>query len=113
MPRDLVYLGIYKIHNGGLQRLKPYMLLSKEELFKQARPGSIILGDAVGVYREAMRVNIKGANILDKDNWYPKARNLILLAIESAKNHKTLDAFSIKPLYLYPKECQVKGSYKL
>jgi hypothetical protein len=53
--------------------------------------------------------DIKGARFLDKEHWYPQPRNLIALAIESIENKKSETAFKIKPLYLYPKECQIKA----
>ena len=106
--RNLMYCSVYKKSQGCIKRLKPYMLLSEMEFFKTARPGSIILGDAINVYKGAMQAQIKGAAILDRDYWYPRPRNIITLALEKIKNNKLSDAFSINPIYLYPKECQVR-----
>ena len=52
-------------------------------------------------------MNIKGATILDKDYWYPKARNIITLAQERIKDKNLDKPFDVKPIYLYPKECQI------
>jgi hypothetical protein len=85
------------------------MLLSIEEFFKIAKPDSIIFGDAVTPFKEEIIRRVRGANILDKDYWYPKAHNIIALALERIKEKKFENSFSIRPIYLYPKECQIKS----
>jgi len=106
--RNLIYCSVYNKKGGRLNRIKPYMLLSEKELFKNLKYGAIILGDAIGLYKEKIQLNVKGATFLDKDYWYPKARNILLLAQERISAKKSSDAFNIKPIYLYPRECQVK-----
>lgn len=104
--RNLIYCSIYK--NKGFTRIKPYMLLNEEKLFKSIKMSSSFLGDAIGLYKEKILANTKGAIILEKDLWYPKPRNIIKIALERIKAKKLNNAFSIKPIYLYPKECQIK-----
>ena len=106
--RELIYCSIYKKKNRKLSRIKPYMLLSIEEFFKIAKPDSIIFGDAVSLFKEEIIRRVRGANILDKDYWYPKAHNIIALALERIKEKKFENSFGIRPIYLYPKECQIK-----
>ncbi len=106
--RNLNYCSVYRNKNGRLTRMKPYMLLSREEFFKKVKANAIILGDAAGLYKDEILSRIKGVHILDKDYWYPKAHNLIALALERIKEKKLNDPFRIKPIYLYPKECQIK-----
>ncbi len=121
--RNLIYCSVYKPRssfkhnvaldegrgeNKGLTRIKPYMLLNEEELFKSIKVSSSFLGDAISLYKEKILANTKGAIILEKDFWYPKPRNIIKIALERIKGKKLNNAFSIKPIYLYPKECQIK-----
>ena len=106
--RSLIYCSVYKEKNGRLNRITPYMLLGVDELLKNILPGSILLGDAVSLYRDKIMANIKGVSFLDKDYWILKPRHLITLALQRIKDKKFNDAFNIKPIYLYPKECQVK-----
>lgn len=106
--RNLIYCSVYKKKEGELDRTKPYMLLSEKELFKNIKSGAIIVGDAIGLYKEKIQLNVKGATFLEKDCWYPKARNILLLAQERIRSKKLSDEFNIKPIYLYPRECQVK-----
>lgn len=106
--RDLVYSCIYKKKSGMLKRTSAYMLVGIDDLLKEVKTGSIMLGDAAGLYKDSILKNLKKVEILDKDYWYPKAHNLIELALEKIKANKLNDAFNITPLYLYPKECQIK-----
>lgn len=107
--RNLIYCSVYKNKNGKFSRTKPYMLLTEEEFFKNFKGNTIILGDALGLYREKILMNIKDTTILDKDYWYPKAHNIIKLALERISDKKFNHPFDIKPIYLYPKECQIRN----
>jgi tRNA threonylcarbamoyl adenosine modification protein YeaZ len=106
--RNLIYTSVYRNKNGRLNRIKPYMLLTENEFFKKIKSNAIILGDAAGLYKDKLLKNIKGVNILDKDYWYPKAHHLIILALERIKEKKMSTPFEIRPIYLYPKECQIR-----
>ncbi len=106
--RDLIYCSIYKADAGSLKRRSAYMLLSREELLKKIRPKAIILGDAVALYKEEIFKAVKGAVFLNKDCWYPKGHCIIELALERIRAKKLNNAFDIQPIYLYPKECQIR-----
>lgn len=106
--RNLIYCSIYRNNQSGFKRVLPYMLLSLDELSKKIKPNSIILGDALGLYKQEILKTIKGVKTLDRDYWYPKPRNIIALALERIKDKKFNTAFDIKPIYIYPKECQIR-----
>jgi len=106
--RNSIYCTVYKNKNGRMERIKSYMLLNEKEFFRKVEADSIILGDALGLYQDSILRNIKGATILDKDYWYPKARNIIGLSLERIRDKKFDNPFDIKPIYLYPKECQIR-----
>jgi len=106
--RNLIYCSAFNKRNGRLERMKPYMLLNEKEFFRIAKPGSIILGDAINLYREKLIKNIKGARIIEKDYWYPRAHNIITLALERIKLKRFSAPTNINPIYLYPKECQIR-----
>jgi hypothetical protein len=84
------------------------MLLTKEELFKKVKDNTVMFGDAIGLYTEDILRNIKGAVILGKEYWYPKAHNIVNLARERIKENKLDSAYKVQPVYLYPKECQIR-----
>lgn len=106
--RGLIYCSIYRIKKGVLKRTAPYMLLNEDELLKKIPRNAVLLGDAVSLYQENISRKIKGIKMLDKDYWYPRARNIIALALERIKQREFKDAFSVLPIYLYPKECQIR-----
>jgi len=106
--RELIYCSIYKREKGRLKRIAPYMLLGEEELFGKIKQNTVMLGDALNLYKEKILKNISGAVILDKDCWYPDGHNIVYLALEKIKGKAFNSAFNIKPIYLYPKECQIR-----
>ncbi len=105
--RNLIHCSVYKRKNHRLLRLSPYALLSEEDFFRKVKSNSVLLGDAVALYKDKILQNIKGVKVLDNDYWYPKAHNMIELVLDRIKRKKFMDAFSVKPIYLYPKECQI------
>ncbi len=107
--RDLIYACFYRNSGSIPKKTSPYMLISKKELFKKIKPQSIIFGDALNLYREDILKNAPGAILLDKDAWYPKAHNIITLALGRIKGRKFADLSKINPIYIYPKECQIKN----
>ena len=107
--RDLIYCSSYKREQGCLKRKSEYQLLSLDKFVKKFTNKTIILGDAAAIYRDKMIFQLKGASILDKDYWFPKAHNLINLALAKIKAKQLSCAEAIKPIYLYPQECQIKA----
>jgi len=106
--RSLIYCSIYRKDASGLKRIAPYMLLPVEDFIKKAKQGSVIFGDALPLYREKILNHVKGAIFLDKDYWQLAGRNIIAPALQKIKEGRLNTAFDVAPLYLYPKECQIK-----
>lgn len=106
--RSLIYCSSYKYQQGDLKRQSAYALLSLEELIKKFPSEVVVLGDAVALYNDALLAQIKHVTVLDKDYWSPQAHNLISLALGKIKAKQFSSVLTIKPLYLYPKECQIK-----
>ncbi|PIP19272.1 MAG: tRNA (adenosine(37)-N6)-threonylcarbamoyltransferase complex dimerization subunit type 1 TsaB [Candidatus Omnitrophica bacterium CG08_land_8_20_14_0_20_41_16] len=123
--RSLIYSCAYKYKKGKLSKVVPYALITKEELYKKIKSPSIVFGDALILYREDIirlqsqapyggpavakrrRVALGGVSFLDKDCWYPKAHNIITLALDKIRQGRADKNFKINPIYLYPKECQI------
>jgi len=110
--RGLIYCSAYKIKNGTQKRIMPYMLLTEDEFLRKVGPNSMISGDAIALYGESISRQIRGVGILDKDYWYPRPGNIIEIALERIKQAKYGNAFGILPIYLYPKECQIRKTQK-
>ncbi|MDD5477617.1 MAG: tRNA (adenosine(37)-N6)-threonylcarbamoyltransferase complex dimerization subunit type 1 TsaB [Candidatus Omnitrophica bacterium] len=106
--RGLIYCSSYKYERGLLKRKSEYSLLSLDEFLKKFRGKPVILGDALALYGNKISGGIKGAAVLDKDYWSLKAHNLMELALVKIKAKQFTSALNVKPIYLYPKECQIK-----
>ncbi len=107
--RGLIYCGNYKAKNGNLKKVSGYQLIDIEEFLKKSKGNPVLLGDALGLYKDKLLGKIKGATALDKDSWYPKGHAIIELALEKIKVKKFDSVFKIKPVYLYPKDCQIRN----
>lgn len=106
--RGLIYCATYKMHNRVLKMSGGYKLISNGEFLKKIKSAHVVLGDAVGIYKDEIVKLNKGIEVLDKDCWYPKGHCIIELALEAVKNKKFSSAFDVEPIYLYPKECQIR-----
>jgi len=106
--RSLIYCSAYKYEQGSLKRKSAYALLTLDELVKKFPRKVVILGDAVALYGDALKTGIKNATVLDKDYWSVQAHNLISLALAKIKAKQFSSVLTVKPIYLYPKECQIK-----
>lgn len=107
--RGLIYSCVYRKEKGRLKRSTPYMLLSGKALLRKIKSNALFFGDAVNLYKEDILLRCKGAEILDKDYWYPQARNIIKLALKGIREKRAARPQNLKPIYLYAKECQIKG----
>ncbi len=106
--RSLIYTSIYTHNSGVLRKIAPYMLLDEQQLLAKIKPGTILFGDAVALYKDKIMRKIPGVTFLDRDYWYPKPHALLELGTQRIAAGKLKDAFRVEPLYLYPKECQIK-----
>jgi len=102
--RENVYSAVYK---KGVKRSK-YLLLRIDDLMKKIKGPAVFLGDAINLYREKIEKYNKKAVFLEEECWYPCSSNLIKLAIGKLKKNKKYDLGKLKPIYLYPKDCQVR-----
>lgn len=105
--RNLIYCAIFRRRKNSLIRSSPYMLIKIEELLKKLPSGSVILGDGIALYQNKI-LSKGGVVLLDKDYWYPKGHNIIAIAIERIKKKRITASAKLKPVYLYPKECQIR-----
>jgi len=102
--RRNVYSTIYK---KGVKKSK-YLLLRIDELLKKTKGPVVFLGDGIDLYRAKIEKRNKKAVFLGEEYWYPRASNLIKLGLKKLKKHKKSDLGKLKPIYLYPKDCQVR-----
>lgn len=106
--RSLIYAAVFRRKKGRLTRVKKYMLAGVDELVTAVPSGSVFTGDAILRYRDTFTRSVAGARCMESGFWYPKARHLITLALENIRRKKVMTAARLVPLYLYPKECQIR-----
>ncbi len=109
--RALVYSAIYRKDGANRRRKSRYLLVGINELLGYIKKETVFLGDAIMLYRVKIDNRLRQKAYFEKeDNWYPRPEFLLALALEKIKNKEFKDAVKIVPLYLYPKDCQVRNT---
>jgi len=109
--RDLVFSAFYRHSPKGIKRITPYRLISPSKLLAHLKKEEkvVFLGDGLALYKKLFSDKLKArARFLIEKDWYPKAKNILYIAQILARKRRFSDLFRIKPLYLYPKDCQVR-----
>lgn len=114
--RGLVYGASYQFQRGTLKKLMPYSLLTPEDFLSKAKKSISgkkydniqIFGDGLALIKDRSFLGLKGVRTMDKDYWYPRPGNILSLALGRIKEKKLDNVFKIEPIYLYPKDCQVR-----
>ncbi|MBF0385686.1 MAG: tRNA (adenosine(37)-N6)-threonylcarbamoyltransferase complex dimerization subunit type 1 TsaB [Candidatus Omnitrophica bacterium] len=106
--RGNVFAAIYNKENGVLKRSGEYFLAPIDELLKRIKKQAVFCGDGVSIYKDKIINSGKALLIEEEKNWFPKAENLIMLALKKAALKEFANNDTLKPLYLYPDDCQVQ-----
>lgn len=107
--RGLLYCALYNNSAAsGMKRISPYMLISKEAFLAKIKRDAVVLGDGIQLYRQDILKARKNATLLDSDYWYPRPFDLVNCAAGHIKSGAKFNAATLKPIYLYPKECQIR-----
>lgn len=97
-----------KAQNFRLTKKLSYSLLTPGQLLKRIKSACIFVGDGLLNSKELIsRERADLASFAPRNQWYPKADRLAKLAYNLVKNGKS-GTENILPIYLYPKECQIK-----
>lgn len=107
--RNLVYSSLYRKDKKRLKRIWGYLLISIDDLLKRISEPVIFTGDGLALYKSTLEKKLKKkAKFLSEEFWYPRPDSLIYLAKQRIEEKKFCEPDSLSPLYLYPKECQIK-----
>jgi tRNA threonylcarbamoyladenosine biosynthesis protein TsaB len=107
--RDLVFMSLYKDTREGYKRVVTYKLVSLPQLYKIIPKETLFLGDALKLYRKELMLNVKAASFSEEDFFYPSPEKIIEIAKERITQRQFTEIKKLKPIYLYPKECQIKN----
>lgn len=107
--RRLVYACLYQRQGNQIKRICPYLLTDIDDVLGKIKKETLFIGDGVGLYREVLSEN-RLVMLASERNWFPQAKQLAALAFKRfSKGKQSGDNIDkLVPLYLYPKECQIR-----
>jgi tRNA threonylcarbamoyladenosine biosynthesis protein TsaB len=88
-----------------------YSLLTFRQLRTKIKVPTLFTGDGLVKFKELIQKGVpKKSFFADEALWYPKASVLARLAerLISSKKVKLVNRKNILPIYIYPKECQIR-----
>jgi tRNA threonylcarbamoyladenosine biosynthesis protein TsaB len=104
-----VYARFYRFRDAKMYPSGRIMLLGMQELLQKIKKPVLFLGDGIKLCGDQIvNKGIKHENLLAEHTWYPHAGSIGRLGIERAARKGGDDVFTLSPLYVYPKEPQVK-----
>ena len=106
--QNKLYYRDYIIKNNKIIPKTKILLVTREEFIKKSKPDTLFIGDGVGLIKSDIVDKHKGAKFALSDLWYPEADTIAMLGFERLKKRKKDNLFTLNPLYIYPKECQVR-----
>lgn len=107
--QNRVYARIYSCSDRGIKPKSRFLLLSIKELLNRISEPTTFLGDGIRLYKNDILQKLgQTAKFAPEPLWYPKAAIIGRLGFDRLKAGEKDNIFSLSPLYIYPKECQIK-----
>ena len=106
--QNKLYYRDYIIKNNKIIPKTKILLMTRENLIKQAKPNTLFTGDGVGLIKSDIINRQKSSKFVLPDLWYPESDIIAMLGFERLKKRKKDNVFTLNPLYIYPKECQIR-----
>ena len=118
--RNMVYAGFYEkskspLRKGDLEGCQllqkgKYQLTDIQTVLKQIDEETVLIGDGIQVFKEAIQTSPQSKLITfaDEKLWLPQARQLLKLGVKRFKEKKFDNMNTLAPLYLYADDCQVR-----
>lgn len=106
--RNNIYACFYDKRNAKFRKTTAYTLTTIDCLLRRIKKNTLFVGDALYLYQDKIRQK-KGLCFFAEENlWLARIENLAEIASMRFQKKSFDDAKSILPIYLYPKECQVR-----
>lgn len=107
--QNRVYARIYSCSNKNIKPRGKFLLLGIKELLSKISQPTTFLGDGIRLYKNDILQELgQMARFAPESLWYPKAAIIGMLGLERLRAGKRDDVFSLSPLYIYHKECQIR-----
>jgi len=104
--KNKVYACLYSSDGKTIKRISKYLLLSVEELLDKTE--AIGSGKVMFMGDYAPRIS-PAAGVSYSGDWHPKAAVVAKLGLEYSKKKKFVTPEDLEPLYMYSRECDIKG----
>ena len=111
--RNNVYSAVFR-NNNRLSRIGSYLLLGPQQLLKEIKKiykrgtDLYFYGDAASIYKDQIMQSFPDAVILPYRE--EKSRGQAIISLTKDNAGRRISPFKILPLYMYPKDCQVRKS---
>ena len=110
--RNMVFSGIYKVKDSQIKRVRAYSLSFLKDVLKRIKGDCLFIGDGVEDSEKEIKAYFKGKKnkiVFGGEEYNSvQASNLAALSFKRFKNKKTDNINTLTPMYLYPKDCQVR-----
>ncbi len=108
-----LYASLYKTQDGGIIKLRDYLIISPEELIEELirdiKESVLFAGDGVGLYERSISDRLRGAKFAPEDCWYPDAKVIARMGVEKFKRGDFAEPDTLVPMYIYSHKCSVRG----
>ncbi|MBL7068417.1 MAG: tRNA (adenosine(37)-N6)-threonylcarbamoyltransferase complex dimerization subunit type 1 TsaB [Candidatus Omnitrophica bacterium] len=107
-----IYSSLYRVKDGDIIRTWDYLLVPPDELIERIDDKDeeiLFLGDAISFYGDLIRERLKNAKLADRKYWFPDAKRVARLGRNKFKRREFEDADGLVPMYMYSRECNVRG----
>jgi len=104
-----LYTSLYKSRDGGIIRVWDYLLLNLGELAGRIEKETLFIGDGIDRYGTTIKALIKGVVFAEMNLWLPDVKVVADLGFDKLKRKEFTDPDTLVPMYIYSKECNVRG----
>jgi tRNA threonylcarbamoyladenosine biosynthesis protein TsaB len=103
-----VYSALFQCEDDVLVRKSPYQVISPAELVNQIHEKTIMLGDAIDVYREFFKKKLRELVVFAPDaQRLPRAAVVAEMGLAKLKAGEVLDLASSEPFYIRDSDAQI------
>jgi len=104
-----VYAALYESNGTDIYRRSDYMLADIDSILSGIEQKTLVFGDGLISYKDYIKNKCNLVDFAYNNNWYPEAQDCARLGQDMLKKNKDDDVDKLVPMYLHPKECNVKG----
>ena len=105
--KGMLYAGLYENRDKKFKVIQSPRLVKIDVLLKRVKKPRLFLGDGVKLYHERILKTDQCRIAETAESAYPRAADFAGRAMELAEKKQWIDPFSLEPVYLHPRDCNV------